>query len=82
MPNVRTAISIEKPIFDQMDALSKKMNLSRSRVFSLAAREFIKRSENAEILDALSAAYDDPLKPDDGVERMRPRHHAVVKDQW
>ena len=82
MPNVRTAISIEKPIFDQMDALSKKMNLSRSRVFSLAAREFIKRCENTEILDALNDTYDDPLQPDNGVERMRPRHHAVVKDQW
>jgi DNA segregation ATPase FtsK/SpoIIIE, S-DNA-T family len=69
MPNVRTAISIEKPIFDQMDALSKKMNLSRNRVFYLAAREFIKRCENAEILDALNGLFE--LKAD-GIHRPVP----------
>ena len=35
MPNVKTAISIEKPIFDQMDALAKELKVSRSRAFFL-----------------------------------------------
>ncbi|MBT3260548.1 MAG: CopG family transcriptional regulator, partial [Deltaproteobacteria bacterium] len=43
MPNVKTAISIEKPIFEQMDILAKNLNVSRSRLFTMAAREFIER---------------------------------------
>ena len=82
MPNVKTAISVEKPIFDQMEALSKKMKISRSRAFSLAAREFIQRRENRELLDALNAAYDDPMEPDPAMSRMRSKHPDIVKDEW
>jgi hypothetical protein len=31
MPNVKTAISIEKPIFEKMDILAKNLKISRSR---------------------------------------------------
>jgi metal-responsive CopG/Arc/MetJ family transcriptional regulator len=82
MPNVKTAISVEKPIFDQMEALSKKMKISRSHAFSLAAQEFIQRRENRELLDALNAAYDDPLELDPAASRMRSKHHDIVKDEW
>ncbi len=82
MPNVKTAISVDKPIFDQMEALSKKLNISRSRAFSLAAREFIQRRENQELLDALNAVHDDPLEPNQTVSRMRSKHHELLKDQW
>jgi hypothetical protein len=43
MPNVKTAISIEKPVFEQMDVFAKDLNISRSRAYSIAAQEFIQR---------------------------------------
>ena len=83
MPNIKTAISIEKPIFDQVNDLAKKLNISRSRLFVLAAEEFIQRHTNMELLQAINEAYDD--LPDDDkkiVEKMRPRHLKMVKNQW
>jgi len=50
MPNIKTAISIEKPIFDQVNDLAKKLNISRSRLFVLAAQEYIQRHTNIELL--------------------------------
>jgi antitoxin MazE6 len=83
MPNIKTAISIDKPIFDQVNDLAKNLNISRSRLFVLAAQEFIHRHTNMELLQAINDAYDD-LHDDDKaiVEKMRPRHLKIVKDQW
>lgn len=84
MPTIKTAISIEKPLFEELGALAEEMEVSRSHLFALAAREFIQRHKSRKLLDALNAAYSD--QPDPGEEklraRMRPRHRKLVKDQW
>ena len=82
MPNVKTAISIDKPIFDQMEMLAKQLKLSRSRLFTIAAREFIQRYKNSEILERLNEAYDDLSDPDPLVAKMRSKHRQIVEDQW
>ena len=83
MPYIKTTISIEKPIFDQVNDLAKNMNISRSRLFVIAAQEYIQRHTNIELLQAINEAYDD--LPDDDtkiVDKMRPRHLKMVRDQW
>ena len=83
MPNIKTAISIEKPIFDQVNDLAKNLNISRSRLFVIAAQEFIQRHTNMELLQAINVAYEDlPEAEPKIVDRMRPRHLKMVKDQW
>jgi metal-responsive CopG/Arc/MetJ family transcriptional regulator len=83
MPNIKTAISIEKPIFDQVNDLAKNLNISRSRLFVLAAQEFLQRHANMELLQAINKAYDDLPDPETKiVEKMRPRHLKMVKNQW
>ena len=83
MPNIKTAISIEKPIFDQVNDLAKNLNISRSRLFVLAAQEFLQRHANMELFQAINKAYDDLPDPDTkSVEKMRPRHLKMVKNQW
>lgn len=82
MPNVKTAISIEKSVFEQMDAISKQTKISRSRLFAIAAQEFIQRNKNFELLKALNAAYEDLPETEPIVSRMRSTHHKLVKDQW
>ena len=59
MANIKTAISMEKPLFEEMESLAEELDVSRSHVFTLAAREFIQRHKNQRLLDALNAAYDD-----------------------
>jgi metal-responsive CopG/Arc/MetJ family transcriptional regulator len=83
MPNIKTGISIEKPIFDQVNELAQNLNISRSRLFVMAVQEFIQRYKNMELLQAINEAYDDLQEPETKiVERMRPRHLKIVKDQW
>ena len=84
MANIKTAISIDKPLFEQVNNLAHELNTSRSRIFALAATEFIQRYKNQELFEAINSAYDDI--PDDREESlksvMRSRHLKMVKDQW
>ena len=82
MPNVKTAISIEKPIFEQMDILAKNLNVSRSRLFTMAAREFIERHNNLELLKLINEAYEDSSDAGPMVSMMHSNHYKMVKDQW
>lgn len=82
MPNIKTAISIEKPVFEQMDMLAKNLKVSRSRLYSMAAREFIQRHKNAELLERINDAYDDLPESEPIISKMRPKHYKIVKDQW
>ena len=84
MTNVKTAISIEEPLFDKINELASEMAISRSHLFSLAAQEFIQRHNSQKLFDAINAAYND--MPDQNETKlnsqMRTRHLSLVKDQW
>jgi len=82
--NIKTAISIDKPLFDEVDELAHELNTSRSRIFSLAAQEFIDRHKNQKLLRALNRAYEDlPDEKEKSLNAMmRSRHLKMVEDQW
>ncbi len=84
MPNVKTAISIEQPLFEELEALARELDVSRSHLFALAAREFIERRRSQKLLDAINDAHGD--LPDEAEERlqtqMRSRHRRLVQGQW
>jgi metal-responsive CopG/Arc/MetJ family transcriptional regulator len=84
MANIKTAISIEKPLFEEIDALAEEMDVSRSHFFTMAAREFIQRRKSQKLLDAINAAYKD--SPDRGeeelTEKMKFKYRRLLKDQW
>ena len=82
MANIKTAISIEESIFKQMDALAKKSKISRSRLFAIAAREFIQKNKNLDLLKALNEVYSDLRESETLVAEMRSNHYKMVKDQW
>lgn len=84
MATVKTAISLEESLFEQIDALARELKISRSRLFGLAAREFIRRHQSQEILNALNEAYADFPDPEEKrlQEKMRSRHFELVKEQW
>ncbi len=84
MANIKTAISIEKPLFEQVDDLAHELKTSRSRIFALAAQEFLQRHKNQKLLEAINDAYDDiPDEIDESLKSVRRSHHLkMVKDQW
>ena len=84
MANVKTAISLQQALFEQIDTLAKEMQVSRSRFFALAAEEFIQRHQNQRLLEAINDAYDD--LPDAGEQSLRNamhhHHRQLVEGQW
>jgi metal-responsive CopG/Arc/MetJ family transcriptional regulator len=65
MANIKTSISIEEPHFKEIEALAEELEISRSQIFALAAREFIQRHKGQKSLDAINATSDDWSEPAD-----------------
>ena len=83
MPNVKTAISIQKSLFDQAEKVARKMKVSRSRLFALALEDYIHREQNRELLAKINAAYAD--EPDSTEKTLRQKtrstHRRIVRDE-
>ncbi len=84
MANIKTAISIEEPLFEEIDALATELEVSRSSLFTMAVREFIKKRKNQKLLEAINNAYDDSsdFAEKSIREKMKAKHLRSVKDQW
>lgn len=81
MQTTKTAVSIQKALFDQADTLARRMKVSRSRLFALALEDYIQRQENRQLLKRLDAAYAD--EPDAGEQTLRRKtqraHRRIVE---
>lgn len=84
MAQVKTAISIHELLFKEIDELAHQMKISRSQLFSLAAKEFILGYRNQALLEQINQAYSDEPKPEEKrlLSKQRSYHRQLVKDQW
>ena len=60
MANIKTAISLQKSLFEQVDILAHEMKVSRSRLFVLALEDYVRRYQNRQLLEKINQAYQDP----------------------
>ena len=83
MASIKTAISLQGSLLEQVDALARELDVSRSRLFTLAAEEFIQRHKNQELLEAINAAYDDFPDPEEQavLRGMRRQHRRLMEKQ-
>ncbi|MBL7182854.1 MAG: CopG family transcriptional regulator [Anaerolineae bacterium] len=84
MANVKTAISLQRPLFEQVDALAQELQISRSRLFVLAVEAFIQRYQNRQLLEAINEAYGDLPDSEERAlrDKMRQQHRQMVEGQW
>jgi len=84
MANVKTAISINKSLFEQVNKLADELEVSRSHLFVLAVEEFIQRYENEQLLRQINQAYDDlpPADEEHLLQGMRAPHRKLVEGEW
>lgn len=84
MANVKTAISLDKMLFDQVNRLADELDVSRSHLFVMAVEQFIQRYESQELLHQINRAYDDlPFVEEEQVQRGMRRHHRnMVEGEW
>ena len=83
MPNIKTAISLEQSLFEQVEELACTLKVSRSRVFALAVEDYLRRQENRRLLEEINAAYDDAPDPEKEqfLKLSRQSLHKVL-DEW
>ncbi len=84
MTSVKTAISIQKSLFEKVDDLAREMNVPRSRVFVMAVEEYLQRHQNRQLLAEINRAYEDEPAPKEAeyLERMRRQQGRVVREEW
>jgi len=59
MPGVKTAISLNEELFLKVNQLAGELHISRSKVFTLAVQDYVKKQENQALLARLNEAYED-----------------------
>jgi hypothetical protein len=85
MAHVRTALSLEKDLFEEAEATARDLRLTRSGVWSLAMTEFLRRRSSRAMLEQINSAVDAMTEEEktDGLSAIRRLHRrAVVDDQW
>jgi hypothetical protein len=81
---IKTAISIQKSLFQQAESLAQELNVSRSQLFGLAIETFVKNHQNQILLQEINKAYSDEQDTSDKVRlsKMRKHHRKIVRDKW
>jgi metal-responsive CopG/Arc/MetJ family transcriptional regulator len=84
MQAIKTAISIEKNLFDQAENIARTMKVSRSKLFVIALQDYIEHRKNKEILAQINAAYaDEPDTSEQTLRRKsRQQHRRIVEGKW
>jgi hypothetical protein len=81
---IKTAISIQIPLFEQAEILAKQLNMSRSHLFGLAIETFVKNHQNQILLDDINRVYSDQPDQNEKVRlsKMRNPHRKLVESEW
>lgn len=84
MATVKTAISIQEPLFKEVDALAREMSISRSQVFVLAVQEYLREIRNRELLKKINLAYSGETDPQEKAlaDRKKSYHLRMVEGGW
>ncbi len=84
MAIVKTAISLDAALFEQVERLAHNLNVPRSRLIAMALEDFIHKYENQQLLEAINAVYE--TEPDAAEEellqKMRQTHRRLVEGEW
>jgi metal-responsive CopG/Arc/MetJ family transcriptional regulator len=81
---IKTAISIQKTLFEQAEILAQQLNISRSHLFGLAIETFVKNHQNQVLLDEINQAHSDEPDQNEKVllSKMRRQHRKLVENEW
>lgn len=84
MAQIKTAVSLDETLYEQIETLAHDMKVSRSRLFAMALQDFLRRHETERLLEAINKAYEDePAQIPQTLRRgMRRIHRKVAEGEW
>jgi metal-responsive CopG/Arc/MetJ family transcriptional regulator len=78
---MKVALSIPDDLFESADALSKRLGVSRSRLYATALADYVARHQTRKVTERLDAVYasedshlDKPLR--------RAQARSLTRDSW
>jgi len=83
MPVIKTAISIDEELYEEVKELSSRLNMSKSRIFSQAVEYFIDKKNNLELLKKLNELYSAELNNTDSEYlQAAKKSYSRIVDKW
>lgn len=85
MTNIKTAISLQKSLFDQAEEIAERMQVSRSRLYSQALEIFIRDYQEKQLFNAINKACSDENNESQDHSRIRQlqhHHRRMVEGEW
>ena len=85
MANIKTAISLQESLFEQVERIAQEMEVSRSRLFALAMEDFIRDYQDRKLLEAInqaSAGLDDDPVEQARLRQIRHQNRRMVEGEW
>lgn len=85
MSGVKTAISLEEDLFNQVNKLAADLHVSRSKLFTLAVKDYLKKQENKKLIVQLNAAYSDSPSEEEKVistAMHRKQRKIMEQESW
>jgi len=76
---MKTAISIPDEIFKEVERFAEEHDCSRSQVFYLAVKEFMKKAESQDLLNALNEAYSEEETVEEKTLRRKSKKYYSKK---
>ncbi len=84
MSTIKTAISIDETLFEQVEVVADELNVSRSRLFVLALEDYLRRYRNRGLLEQINAATQDEIDPAEQARLMEIRRtqRRAMQGEW
>lgn len=78
---MKIALSIPDELFDSAETLSKRLGVSRSRLYATALGDFVAKHQAAKVTERLNALYaSQDSRTDRSTRRLQAR--SLHKNQW
>jgi metal-responsive CopG/Arc/MetJ family transcriptional regulator len=84
IPSVKTAVSLRRPLYEQIDKLAREMSLPRSQVFVLALEAYVAKHQNRALLEKINKAFADKPEAHDQKRQKATRRsqRRLVEGTW
>lgn len=79
---MKVAVSIPDPIFDEAEALARRMKISRSKVYARALKEFVANNGRPSLTEQFNAALDEIGEEPDPVVLRAGMRTALKNTEW
>jgi antitoxin MazE6 len=81
---MKTAISIDDGLLQQVDQTARLLGLSRSRLFAVAVRDFLQRQQQEQMLLRLNEVYANAPEPPERrvLKGIKSKVRRTLKDHW